>query len=68
MTTTAALLLGLAPLLALDDTEAGAEDAAPRRIAWYGTLEGAFAEAEASNRPILLMSAAPRCSGVPGMW
>ena len=37
-------------------------------IAWYGTWEGGLAEARASERPILLMSAAPQCRGVPGMW
>jgi len=37
-------------------------------IAWYGTWEGGLAEAAASQRPILLMSAAPQCRGVPGMW
>lgn len=38
------------------------------RIAWYGVWEDAAKEAERSGRPILLMSAAPRCNGVPGMW
>jgi len=40
----------------------------PARIAWYGVWEDAAAEAKRSGRPILLMSAAPSCSGVPGMW
>lgn len=38
------------------------------RVAWYGIWEDAKAEAERSGRPILLMSAAPRCNDVPGMW
>lgn len=38
------------------------------RIAWYGTLKSGLAEAERSNRPILLVSAAPHCTGVPGIW
>ena len=38
------------------------------RIAWHGTWKGALAAAEASGRPILLVSAAPHCGGVPGMW
>ena len=37
-------------------------------IAWYGTLDIGLAEARASARPILLMSAAPRCRDVPGRW
>ncbi len=37
-------------------------------IAWFGTWEGGLAEAKRTGRPILLMSAAPQCNGVPGMW
>lgn len=37
-------------------------------IAWFGSLDDAKAEAERTGRPILLMSAAPQCSGAPGMW
>ena len=37
-------------------------------IAWFGTWEAGLAEAERTGRPILLMSAAPQCHGVPGMW
>ena len=42
--------------------------AAPPRIAWYATLDSALAEAERSQRPILFTSAAPACTGVPGVW
>lgn len=38
------------------------------RIAWHGTWAGARAAAAASGRPILLVSAAPHCGRVPGMW
>ena len=38
------------------------------RIAWYGSLERAKAEAARSGRPILFLSAAPMCQGVPGIW
>lgn len=38
------------------------------RIAWYGTLEAGLAEAQRSGRPILLVSGAPQCLGVPGIW
>ena len=37
-------------------------------IAWYGRLDAALAEAERSNRPIIFMSAASQCSGVPGVF
>ena len=38
------------------------------RIAWFGTWEGAKAEARRTNRPLLLVSAAPQCHDVPGVW
>jgi len=38
------------------------------RIAWYGTLDSGLAEAQRSGRPILLVSGAPQCLGVPGIW
>jgi hypothetical protein len=38
------------------------------RIAWYGTLEQARDEARRTGRPILLLSAAPHCHNVPGVW
>ena len=37
-------------------------------IQWFGTLERGLAEAARTNKPILLVSGAPHCSGVPGMW
>ena len=38
------------------------------RVIWYGTLEGGLAEAKRSDRPILLISAAPHCHSVSGIW
>lgn len=38
------------------------------KIAWYGRLEDGLSEARRSNRPILLVSAAPQCQNVSGMW
>ena len=38
------------------------------RVAWFGTWESAQAEAKRTNRPILLLSAAPQCHDVPGVW
>ena len=40
----------------------------PNGIAWYGTWEVAKSEAERTGKPILLLSAAPQCQGVPGIW
>ena len=37
-------------------------------IAWYGVLADGLAEAKETGKPILLVSAAPQCTGVPGMW
>lgn len=37
-------------------------------IAWYGTWEGAKAEAQRTGKPILLVSAAPHCHGISGVW
>jgi hypothetical protein len=37
-------------------------------IAWYGTWEGAKAEAKRSGKPILLLSAAPHCHDISGVW
>lgn len=37
-------------------------------IAWYGILEEARLEARRTGKPILIMSGAPACTGVPGMW
>ncbi len=44
-----------------------AQEAQPQ-IAWYSTLKSGLAEAQRSNRPILLISAAPHCLGVSGIW
>ncbi|NNE01369.1 MAG: hypothetical protein HKN47_28985 [Pirellulaceae bacterium] len=37
-------------------------------IAWYSTWETASKEAIRSNRPILFISAASQCGGVPGVF
>ncbi len=46
----------------------GTPAARRRLIAWYGTLDGARAEAKRSGRPILLLAAAPQCHGISGLW
>lgn len=40
----------------------------PEGIAFYGVLKDGLKEAKSTNRPILFLSAAPQCIGVPGMW
>lgn len=37
-------------------------------IVWFGTLRTGIAEARRTNRPILLISAAPHCHNVSGIW
>lgn len=40
----------------------------PAQIAWFGTWKQGLAEAKRSGRPILLISAAPHCRNISGMW
>ena len=37
-------------------------------IQWVPTLDGGLREAARTGRPILLVSAAPHCAGVSGVW
>lgn len=37
-------------------------------IQWFASLDSGLKEAQRSGRPILLVSAAPHCAGVPGIW
>jgi len=37
-------------------------------IAWYGVLQDGLQEAQRTDRPILFLTSAPQCNGVPGMW
>ncbi len=37
-------------------------------IQWFATWESGLREAERTGRPILLVSAAPHCAGVSGIW
>ena len=37
-------------------------------IAWYPRLEDGLAEAKRTNKPILFMSVASQCGGVPGVF
>ena len=44
------------------------QDIGDAGVAWYTTWETGLAEAKRSNRPILFMSAATTCSGIPGVF
>ena len=45
-----------------------AEENPTQRIAWHGNLEAGLALAKQTNRPVFLVSGAPACLGVPGIW
>jgi len=38
------------------------------RIAWFGTWKAGLAAARQTGRPILLVSAAPHCHDISGVW
>jgi hypothetical protein len=38
------------------------------RIAFFGTLAAAQAEAARVHKPLLLVAAAPECQNTPGVW
>ena len=40
----------------------------PEGIVWYGVLADGLAEAKETGKPIFLLSAAPNCTGVSGIW
>ena len=61
------LLVGLSADL-LAQTQKKASDELPGKIAWYATWKSGLAEAERSGRPILLLSAAPHCHNISGIW
>jgi hypothetical protein len=37
-------------------------------IQWFTRLKDGLAEAKRTGKPILFLSAAPSCGGVPGVW
>jgi hypothetical protein len=44
------------------------QDVKSQAIQWFATWQSGLKEAQRSGRPILLVSAAPHCAGVPGVW
>ncbi len=61
-------IIGVFLLLFCSAAEVSAQRELRRSIAWYGTWESGLAAAKESGRPILLVSAAPHCHQVPGVW
>lgn len=41
---------------------------AEEEIQWFGSWKEGAAVARATNRPILLVSAAPHCRNISGIW
>lgn len=62
------LITALAAMIFINSCYAQNKSEIPSGIAWHGVLTDGLADAKATNRPIMLLSAAPQCAGVPGMW
>jgi len=62
------LLVSLSLLLLMTTVNVSAEENPTKRIAWHGNLEAGLALAKQTNRPVFLVSGAPACLGVPGIW
>lgn len=59
----------VASLVALGATALHAEEHEKKSgIAYYATLDRALEVAKETNRPILLVAAAPQCHGISGLW
>ncbi|MDP7009984.1 MAG: hypothetical protein QF685_01275 [Verrucomicrobiota bacterium] len=56
------------PLFSNAQAEASRVAVKAKKIAWHGTWKGGLAEAQRTGKPILLLSAAPQCHSVPGIW
>jgi len=50
------------------DDRQSLQDVKSQAIQWFATWQSGLKEAQRSGRPILLVSAAPHCAGVPGVW
>jgi Spy/CpxP family protein refolding chaperone len=51
-----------------ESSDRGQAQDAPAGIQWFATWESGLHEAQRTGRPILLVAAAPHCSGVSGVW
>jgi len=67
-----AIMLGAARVASAQPPSSGEATASAasrvEKIAWFGTLASARAEAARTQRPIFLLAARPECRGVPGYW
>ncbi len=54
--------------IAAGQTGTAAQNSSTAGIQWFATIASGFAEAKRTGRPILLISAAPHCAGVSGIW
>jgi len=57
-----------APFISNAQAEALKGAVKTENIAWHGTWKGGLAEAQRTGKPILLVSGAPQCHNVPGVW
>ncbi|MBA62337.1 MAG: hypothetical protein CMJ76_08215 [Planctomycetaceae bacterium] len=55
-------------LLFIGTSQLQAEENPAERIGWHANLEKGLALAKQTNRPVFLVSGAPACLGVPGIW
>ncbi|MDC3379458.1 thioredoxin family protein [Planctomycetota bacterium] len=63
------MLRYLAPALLVLSSVACAQEVQPTAgIAWRATWDDALAAAQRTQRPILLVAAAPHCHNISGMW
>ncbi len=62
------IVIGVAVMTTVSNCIAQGNSELPSGIVWHGVLTDGLADAKATNRPIMLLSAAPQCAGVPGMW
>lgn len=65
---TLALCLGLSSMTCGQRPGSQQSKELTEQIAWFGVLNEGLAEAERTGKPILLVSAACQCAGVPGIW
>ncbi len=63
-----AMLLGLCESACWANQQPGSEPGIPEGIVWHGTLTDGLKEAKETGKPIFLISAAPNCAGVSGIW
>src|SRR5262249_50226808 len=54
--------------LTLSSRPGASAQSATDGIQWYPTWDSGLRAARESGKPILLVSAAPHCAGIPGIW